>query len=194
MMDKVKVLQIFDFDETIVRVPSYTSNKHIDIQHGFDFETPYEFYDHPISLCEDSHNIQAIGPVFDAWKAGENREDYLSIVITHRVSELEKEVREILENRGMKFENIYLLGRKSDKTTTALELMRKLPNLVEVKVFEDSIEQIQKYHQVFESLNEDPVKFYGIPVCTLSTYIVDKSKMFKIENIKLSEEQRIKLL
>jgi hypothetical protein len=72
--------------------------------------------------------------------------------------------------------------------------MRQLPNLVEVKVYEDSIEQIQKYHQVFESLNEDPLKFFGAPKCKLSTYIVDKSKMFKIENIKLSEEQRIQLL
>ena len=66
-MQQIKVLQVFDLDETFFRMPGYTSKKSVESE-GLTFSHPYDFYDHPASLCENAHNIQLIGPVYEAWK------------------------------------------------------------------------------------------------------------------------------
>ena len=187
-MDKVTTLQIFDLDETFFRMPGYTSKKHVE-KDDLTFETPYSFYDHPLSLCEDSHNIQLIDAVYDFWKEGFAKPETASVLITHRVAELEPQVTSILDKRGIVFDKMFFLGRVTPKVDKVKELLIKLPNLTEIRVFEDSIEQLDKYQDFFEGLNNS-----NYPHIEIKLYIVDKSKMYRIENFKLSEKTRIQLI
>ena len=191
-MDKVTILQIFDLDETFFRMPGYTSKKHVE-KEDLKFDTPYSFYDHPASLCEESHNIQLISPVYDFWKQGFADPEIASVLITHRVAALENKVSEILEKRGIEFDKMFFLGRKTDKVTKAEELLAKLPHLKEIRVFEDSIQQLDKYQSYFNYVNET-LFIANEPTLDVKLYIVDKSKMYRIQNFKLSEETRIKLI
>lgn len=191
-MDKVTILQIFDLDETLFRMPGYTSKKHVESE-DLKFETPYSFYDHPASLCEDSHNIQLVGAVYDFWKEGFAKPEIASVLITHRVAELEPQVTAILDKRDIVFDKMFFLGRVTPKVDKVKELLEKLPNLTEIRVFEDSIEQLDKYQDFFQGLN-NLLYIDKKPYIEIKLYIVDKSKMYRIENFKLSEKTRIQLI
>lgn len=185
-MDHIKTINVFDFDETIFRVPSYTSKKHAESEHkGVTFETPYEFYDHPVSLNEDLHHIQMIEPVYKAWKKSNEDPSCLTVLITHRVSDLKGEVKAILDNRGMYFDRYHFLGRVKKKSMIIEKLLTECPKVKTVRVFEDSIHQLDVYQKFFK---ENKVK------AKLEMYIVDKSKMYRLNKLQISEETRIKLI
>lgn len=186
MKNSVTALQIFDLDETFFRMPGYTGKKQAE-KEELKFDTPYSFYDHPKSLCDDTYHIQLIGPVYEAWKRGASQEDHATMLITHRVKELEGEIHRLLSSRGVSFDFTYFLGRVSSKTSSADAIMQQLPNLEQIEVYEDSIEQLYEYQEFFGKLN------WPRPL-TIKLYIVDKSRMFRIENFKISEKTKIQLI
>lgn len=192
-MSTIKTLQIFDFDETVVRAPGYTSKKQVETD-DTKFNEPYEFYDHPLSLSESAHNIQLISPVYEAWKKGSENSTVYSVLITHRVKTLAEEVGDILNKRGVKFDRLFFLGRTTRKIDTAKELIDMFPDLETIEVYEDSIQQIFLYQTFFSRLNAERVWKEGKNELEIKIYIVDKSKTYRIKNIELSEEQRIKLI
>jgi hypothetical protein len=191
-MDKITRLQVFDFDDTLFRIPTYTSKTHLEGL-GFEFNDPYEFYDHNISLDESLHNIQLISPVYDAWKEGFADESCMQILITHRVVAVEEALMKVLTLRGMAFDKIFILSRKTEKVVSTQEIIRTLPNLVEVEVYEDSIDQIIRYQEFFNYLN-DLLSINEKTQLNPKIYIVDKSKMYQIQNVQLSDPRRITLI
>lgn len=184
MNDLIKTLQIFDLDETFFRMPSYAAKKQVEKEELM-FNGPYEFYDHPKSICTDSYNIQLIGPVYEAWKRGSSLTDHATVLITHRVKNLKEEVHSLLKSRGVEFDETYFLGRVSSKTEIAKKLIHDLPKLEIVEIYEDSIEQLGAYQELFKQLD------FKLEV---RLYIVDKSKMFRLEDFKISEKTRIRLI
>lgn len=192
-MERITTLQIFDFDETLVRAPSYTSKKQVESDQ-LKFGSPYEFYDHPKSLCENTHNIQLISPVYDAWRRGSDDSATFSALITHRVKSLSAEVGEILKNRAISFGSMFFLGREKNKTEIAEELLNTFPNLEKIEIYEDSIQQIFLYQTFFSRENNKRIWRDGLSKLEVAVYIVDKSRVFKIEDLKLTDEKKIKLI
>ena len=182
-MENITSLHIFDFDETLVRAPSYTAKKTSETE-DLQFRDPYHFYDHPNSICEDIHHIQIISPVRDSLDRAKSKEGSYSILVTHRVKELENEVKMILHRRGIDFDAYFFLGRASEKIEIAHRYIQEFPNLTHVEIYEDSVQQIDKYQKYFRL--HERIK--------LDTYIVDKSRMYHIGDIHLTNEQQIHLL
>lgn len=188
-MIRTKVLQIFDLDETFFRMPSYASKKSVE-SNNLKFSHPYDFYDHAASICEDTYNIQLIGPVYDAWKKSNSLPSHATALITHRVEELKGDVYKILEKRGISFDSTFFLGRKTSKADTLIKLIDQYPYLDEINIYEDSIQQLEVYQALENRLILASNRIYP----KFNMYIVDKSKMYKIKNIEISEEQRIELI
>jgi hypothetical protein len=191
-MDKVTRLQVFDFDDTLFRIPTYTSKIHLEGL-GYTFNDLYEFYDHNISLDESLHNIQLIGPVYDAWKEGKDDPSCMQLLITHRVLEVEEALMKVLNKRDLSFDKIFILSRKTEKVDSMQEVIKTLSNLETVEIYEDSIDQIIRYQEFFQYLDE-LLHINNKKSLESKIYIVDKSKMYRIENVKLSEKKRITLI
>ena len=191
-MDKITRLQVFDFDDTLFRIPTYTSKTHLEGL-GFKFNDPYEFYDHNISLDESLHNIQLIGPVYDAWKEGKDDPSCMQILITHRVVAVEEALMKVLDARNMSFDRIFILSRKTEKVDSMKEIINILPNLKKIEIYEDSIDQIIKYQEFGNRFN-NLLYLSKKPYLGIKIYIVDKSTMYQIENVQLSEKKRIVLI
>lgn len=189
MNKQIKVLRVFDLDETFFRMPGYTSKKSVETEE-LNFSHPYDFYDHPASLCEEAHNIQLISPVYEAWKKSTVDSESATALITHRVEELRETVFKILERREISFDESFFLGRKTSKADTLIELINRYPYLDEVHIYEDSIQQLGIYQRLESTLKLASNRIYP----TFHMYIVDKSKMYKIKNIDISEETRIELI
>ena len=185
MNNLIKTLKIYDFDETLFRVPSYASKGIIENE-NLKFEHPYHFYDHGKSLCLDTYNIQLVEPVFREWYEGDVDPTCYQVMITHRVEEVKDEVMKVIESFKLKFDDSWFLGRASSKADIARQLIETFPNLEEIYVFEDSIHQLAIYQEIEEEMGELSPEF--------KFYIVDKSKMFRIKNINLSESQHVRLI
>lgn len=181
-------LYIFDFDETLVRAPGYTCKKAVERVHPeLSFPTPYSFYDHPKSLCEEIHNIQVISPVADDLNRANS--DFLAktVLITHRVKELEPEVSAIIKNRGLQFDSQFYLGRIIEKLEVLRTELEENLDITEIHIYEDSFEQISKYQSFLEDWDfARPTK--------IQYYIVDKSKVIELNSFTRGNSRRITLL
>lgn len=182
---KLTCLTVFDLDETIVRMPSYTAKSVSEPRAGTSFPTPYSYYDHPVSMDRLLHNIQFISPVLDDWRESTLNASCRTILITHRIKELAEQVDVVLFPAGLEFDAKHLLGRKTEKFDTLIKELEKNPTIKKVKIYEDTLEQIIKYRTGFDSLS----KKYEIEF-----YFVDKAKVYRLVDFKVDGERRIQLI
>lgn len=182
-------LDIYDFDETLVRAPSYTNKKAVELAHpGHTFDTPYEFYDHSKSLCEDIHHIQLIAPVYEFWKQADQDPSTITALVTHRVESLVEEVKDVLARRGVTMDHYFFYGRTIPKFRAIEELIERFPSIRKVRIFDDSYEQLDIYLTYINVIKEiDKEIEYEL-------WAVDKTKIFKLESMNLSESKRITLI
>ena len=116
-MKKINELYIFDLDETLLRVPSYTDKFAVErLNPDISFNTPYEFYDHPLSLCDTINNIQLIEPIYREWEEANADLSCGHVLITHRVFNQKNTVIDLLKRKGVVFDHTYFLGRASAKS------------------------------------------------------------------------------
>jgi hypothetical protein len=189
----IEKIKVFDFDETLFRMPSYASKNSVE-EPGKTFDTPYSYYDNEASLNESKYNIQLIDPVYSEWKNGDIDPLTNNILVTHRVEELKNPVLSILEKRNIKFDEYFFLGRKQNKAEVIINLISNYPQLKVIEIYEDSIEQIFNYQERFAHYNYVNRTLDKLDRLVIETFIVDKSKVYMIENVKLFSERKIKLI
>lgn len=196
-MENIKRLVVFDFDETLFRMPGYTDKYSVErLNPELSFESPYEFYDHPTSMDPEIHNIQIIGPVYADWIKASQDPTARTILITHRTENLRPCAERLLNMFGITFNESYFLGRLSEKIETLKHELESLPNVKEISIYEDSLEQLRKYQDFFY---EYVTKKNG-PVRTLADFIsldmqfVDKSKVIALSDFSTMGSRRIELL
>lgn len=131
-------INIFDFDETLFRVPGYTCKEAKGI-------TPYEWFDSPESLSSE-FNIRAI---LNTCEQTQEQPDVRSFLITHRVKACQERVLEILRDNGsILFDKTFFLGRESAKADVAIKLIRD-HDASSITIFEDSLWEVIKYTDSF---------------------------------------------
>jgi hypothetical protein len=170
-------INIFDFDETLFRVPGYTSSEAKGLE-------PYEWFDSPESLS-DKFNIRGISNTLDRTK-----DDCLNYLITHRVKVCQPRVMEILLENGIKFDKTFFLGREGGKAEVAIELIRQ-NEADSITIFEESLWEIIKYTAWFLDA--------GLTI-KIDFIFIDKSKVIKIDwdtaktLEEFSEVERLKIV
>jgi len=151
-------INIFDFDETLFRVPGYTCSE----AKG---KEPYEWFDSPESL-DQKFNIRGIKNTIDRTK-----DDCLNYLITHRVKACQPRVIELLADHQIRFEKTFFLGREGDKAEIAIDLIRE-HEATSITIYEDSLWEIIKYTAWFLDA--------GINI-DIDFIFVDKSKIITID-------------
>jgi hypothetical protein len=170
-------INIFDFDETLFRVPGYTCKEAKGI-------TPYDWFDSPDSL-DQKFNICGIENTIERTK-----DDCLNFLITHRVKKCQPRVLEILADNSIRFDKTFFLGRESSKSLVALDLIREF-EADSITIFEDSLWEIIKYTESFI--------LAGLSI-DINFVFVDKSKVINLdwETVKSIQEfqqsERLKLI
>lgn len=159
-MNIVEHINVFDFDETLFRVPGYTSPEARDM-------TPYEWFDSPASLAKE-FNIKGIANTIEKTK-----QLCHNMLITQRVPATRARVMSILEENGIKFDEVHFLGRGSQKAETVLDTI-KILKPKSITIFEDSLWEILSYTSYFLDAGlRGQIHF--------KFYFVDKSKVMMID-------------
>ena len=194
-MNEITKILVFDFDETLFRMPGYTDRFSVErLKPELSFPTPYSFYDHPTSMDPEIHNIQIIGPVYEDWKAASKDPTARTILITHRTEELRPCAEHLLKIHGIEFDEMYFLGRVSEKITILEKELSYLPNVKEISVYEDSLEQLRRYQDFFyETIarKNKPTKLDDLIIFDMQ--FVDKSKVIQLYDFSAGESRKIEL-
>lgn len=175
-MEKIHI-NIFDFDETLFRVPGYTCIEAKGLE-------PYQWFDSPDSL-NSKFNIRGIANTIEA-----TRKNCINVMITHRVKQCQNRVLEILSDNQIRFDKTFFLGRETSKGDTALDLIREF-EVDSIEIFEDSLWEIIQYTQIFLDA--------GLSI-DISFIFIDKSKVIKIDwdtarsLAELSHAERLRLI
>jgi hypothetical protein len=195
-MNEITRILVFDFDETLFRMPGYTDRFSVErIRPELNFPDPYSFYDHPSSMDPEIHNIQLIGPVYEDWKAASEDPNARVILITHRTEELRPCAQRLLDQHKIKFDETYFLGRLSEKITILDEELSYLPNIKEIAIYEDSLEQLRKYQDFFyEKVTRLKTVKSLDDMIILNMQFVDKSKVISLYDFSSGESRRIELI
>jgi hypothetical protein len=194
-MNDITRILVFDFDETLFRMPGYTDRFSVErIRPELKFPDPYSFYDHPSSMDPEIHNIQLIGPVYEDWKAASEDPNARVILVTHRTEELRPCAELLLKMHGIVFDTSYFLGRKSEKIFILEKELSQLPNIKEISVYEDSLEQLIKYQDFFyEKVTRLKTVKSLDDMILLNMQFVDKSKVISLYDFSAGESRRIQL-
>lgn len=195
MKDITKIF-VFDFDETLFRMPGYTDRFSVErLNPELNFPDPYSFYDHPSSMDPEIHNIQLIGPVYEDWLRASQDPEAITILITHRTEELRPCADRLLEKYGIVFDRCYFLGRTTEKILILKSELEKTPTLREISVYEDSLEQLSKYQVFFyeyvAKIQRSATSLSSL--ISLNMQFVDKSKVISLKNFVTGESRRIEL-
>ncbi|CAB4175531.1 Protein of unknown function DUF2410 [uncultured Caudovirales phage] len=202
-MNEITRILVFDFDETLFRMPGYTDRFSVErLNPNLSFPTPYSFYDHSSSMDPEIHNIQLIGPVYEDWKAASEDSNARTILITHRTEELRPFAEHLLNMHGIVFDEMYFLGRMSEKIEILEKELSSFPNIKEVSVYEDSLEQLKKYqdfhYEYTTRLYKERYTSVG-PEAFLENFrflnmqFVDKSKVISLHEFSTGESRKIQL-
>jgi hypothetical protein len=200
-MNEITRILVFDFDETLFRMPGYTDRFSVErLNPNLSFPTPYSFYDHSSSMDPEIHNIQLIGPVYEDWKAASEDSNARTILITHRTEELRPFAEHLLKIHGIVFDEMYFLGRTSEKIVILEKELGYLPNVKEISVYEDSLEQLIKYQDFYyEYVSGKYKKEFGSAddffekFIFLNMQFVDKSKVINLSDFSTGESRKIQL-
>lgn len=200
-MNEITKILVFDFDETLFRMPGYTDRFSVErLYPELTFPTPYSFYDHPSSMDPEIHNIQIIGPVFEDWKAASEDPTSRTILITHRTEELRPCAQRLLDMHGIIFDEMYFLGRASEKITILEKELSYLPNIKEISIYEDSLEQLRKYQDFYYEYTTDIYKKISLEATSffesfifLNMQFVDKSKVISLSDFSAGQSRKIEL-
>lgn len=175
-------LQIFDLDDTLFRIPTFSAVHPTEAESKYGLD-PYKFYDSAESLDFLKYTISLIEPVYE-----EYIKEFRSIqhLITHRVQNLSSELNTLLNAANLKFNYISMLGRVGSKADIVNKKIHEslIGEIKHIEIFEDSFDQILNYKQnlILESDQQ------------LTFWLVDKSKVFKLDNqLQVQETKRIKL-
>jgi len=157
-MEKAQHINIFDFDETLFRVPGYTCSE----AKG---KSPYEWFDSAESL-DRKFNICGIANTIEQARA-----DGLNYLITHRVKACQPKVLDLLAEYKIRFEKTYFLGRAGDKAEIAIDLIRET-EADSITIYEDSLWEIIKYTSWFLDA--------GLTI-DINFIFIDKSRVITID-------------
>ena len=171
-----KVLNVVDFDETLFRVPPFTHA-------GTEFKKPYEWFDNPKSLNTNLYRLQLIESVFNKLD-----KDHTTIILSHRVAATRTAMEAVLDNFGITktFNQIILCERNTDKPQMLLEYLDKVgPSFDKIRIFEDSLVQIDKY-------TKDP--YLSKITKSIEYWFVDKTELLQMNgNFGILSRERIQL-
>lgn len=154
-------INVFDFDETLYRVPGFTCAEAVG-------KKPYEWFDDPKSLENRETIFPILNTIEKTWGENSKYENYL---ITHRVLACKDAILKLLDKSACLFHRVYFLGREESKAMKLLEILDMNPQAKSLTIYEDSMWEIIQYAQILAD---------EAPELEINFVFVDKSKVIKL--------------
>ena len=132
-------IYLFDFDNTIVKLPYQETIEYLDQKESLDPELNFK-------LIERTKQ--------DYLKALDYDPDGLFLILSNRIVEVKDSLRKLLTKLGYNFEDYYLIdGDDRDKGNRVKKILGKYPSCTSIKFWEDKDKHIDS---VVETMKDYP--------------------------------------
>tara|TARA_B110000977_G_scaffold105513_1_gene137616 strand:- start:4482 stop:4916 length:435 start_codon:yes stop_codon:yes gene_type:complete len=132
-------IYLFDFDNTIVKLPYQETIEYLDQKESLDPELNFK-------LIERTKQ--------DYLKALDYDPDGLFLILSNRIVEVKDSLRKLLTKLGYNFEDYYLIdGDDRDKGNRVKKIIEKYPSCTSIKFWEDKDKHIDS---VTETMKDYP--------------------------------------
>ena len=132
-------IYLFDFDNTIVKLPYQETIEYLDQKESLDPELNFK-------LIERTKQ--------DYLKALDYDPDGLFLILSNRIVEVKDSLRKLLTKLGYNFEDYYLIdGDDRDKGNRVKKILEKYPSCTSIKFWEDKDKHIDS---VVETMKDYP--------------------------------------
>ena len=132
-------IYLFDFDNTIVKLPYQETIEYLDQKESLDPELNFK-------LIERTKQ--------DYLKALDYDPDGLFLILSNRIVEVKDSLRKLLTKLGYNFEDYYLIdGDDRDKGNRVKKILEKYPSCTSIKFWEDKDKHI---NSVTEAMKDYP--------------------------------------
>lgn len=138
---EINHVKIFDFDETLYRVPAFASREAKGLKND-------EWWDSPCSL-DFELNPRVIKNVHNHVNANQS----FNYMITRRVPACKDAVLELLAKDNIHFDNHFFIGRENTKASILFDILKAHPTIKRITIFEDSIWEIMQYAKELNAFN-----------------------------------------
>lgn len=142
-------LSVFDFDGTLMATPLPDTGKDL-YKKNTGKDWPHKgWFSKPESLCGLSFDIKPIKDVHDDYLT-ESKNGSMLVMLTGRLSRLEREVKTLLSAHDMVFDE-YLFNTGGDTLTCKIKSLNDIldanPSIVEVEMWDDRITHIPSFEE-----------------------------------------------
>ena len=138
---------IFDMDGTLFKTPGPEGN--IDVPN---YKNAKNWWKSPESLSLDLHIPGLDGVHNKVFEAMKDPNSYV-ILVTHRQPKLKNEIITLLKHYGLGFNKVIITPSTNKKTDILVKNVPKIKTAESVTVYEDSVEQLLDYKEMFNGLN-----------------------------------------
>jgi len=156
-MGEITKLAVFDFDGTLVDTPlPEFGKKEYKEKTGKDWPFP-GWWGQPLSLDMSIFDMPTVPMVMSAYKKEKSSPNTGMIMLTGRMVKLGDKVKDILDAKGLKFDEYhYNNGGSTDvaKLRTLDSLLKKYPDVTTVEMWDDREEHLP----IFQKWGDDKVE------------------------------------
>lgn len=156
-MGEITKLAVFDFDGTLVDTPlPEFGKKEYKEKTGKDWPFP-GWWGQPLSLDMNVFDMPTVPMVMSAYKKEKTSPNTGMIMLTGRMIKLGDKVKDILDAKGLKFDEYhYNNGGSTDvaKLKTLDSLLKKYPDVTTVEMWDDREEHLP----IFQKWGDDKVE------------------------------------
>lgn len=174
----VKALNIFDFDDTLIRTVGPVAYKIVQSRLPFSYDDLKKnrnlWWDSWISLDAALFDFTAIGPVYDMYKIYENDGTALNVIITNRNERLIPKIRSILKSKNIVTSEIHAVERAAKKSEFLNKLLKQHAETETIRIFEDSLSNMKDYADFIKKQSKE----YSV-----SLYFVNAAYTFEIDSL-----------
>jgi len=144
-MRNIKKIAVFDFDGTLINSPLPDTGRDI-YQKKTGKPWPHKgWWGHADSLNDNIFDMQPIPSVLADYNKEKDNPETLMVLLTGRLQKLSAQVKKVLDNKNLKFDEYhYNTGGSTDvsKIRTLNQLVAENPNLDLIELWEDREQHI----------------------------------------------------
>jgi len=171
--DKIKRLQVFDFDGTLANTTSPEEGKPMWKEKTGQDYPHIGWWGRPESLDMDVFDIKVFPAVYHQLQREVSTPNTYVIILTSRMEKLRPQLEKVLDANNVHADAVDMKRNELTKGEKILKYVSHLPDLVEISVYEDREGDIASYKAVRDRIPEGIV---------FNIYMAEKGKFGLIEN------------
>lgn len=170
-LSTIKKLSFFDMDATLLNTIHPETGMNIYKEKTGQDWPHIGWWSKPETLDYKIFDIKPFGNVLNTLNNDNNDPSIFTVLLTARISKLDKEIKELLGHLNIKLDDYSLKSNSKEKDQRILDYLSHFPNVTEIDVYDDREKEFVLFIRLRDKLKESGIKL----------------NIYKVDNDNISE-------